>query len=135
MIIKVTAGYYVDIIIHDFPKGEIRDVNRTITELLDCDWYERVRPRRLVDNWEIDNISMLVDEEGLLKPNALNYIGTWLYGAPIMGNALFITEKMTEDGPEFCGLSEDQMETLIKKMTEFFDNEKVILFRLRDETA
>ena len=133
MIIKVTAGNDIEVSVHEFPNGSIRDINKMITDLLLCDWYERIRPKRVRDNWGINNIDMLVDEEGLLKPNELNYLGTWLYGAPIMGNILFVTEKMTDDGPEFCGLSAEQANDLILEITDFLKNEKAIKFNLRDQ--
>lgn len=133
MIIKVTAGNDVEISVHEFPNGSIRDINKMFTDLIGCDWYERIRPKRVRDNWGINNIDMLVDEEELLKPNELNYLGTWLYGAPIMGNILFVTEHMTEDGPEFCGLSAEQANDLILEITDFLKNEKAIKFNLRDQ--
>lgn len=45
---------------------------------------------------------MLVDEEGLLKPNKLNRIGSYLYktdehGCPIAGNILFVGETWGGD--------------------------------------
>lgn len=135
MIIKVTAGNDVEVSVYEFPNGSIRDINKRLTDLLGCDWYERIRPRRVRDNWGIHNISMLVDEEGLLKPNKLNYLGTWLYGAPIMGNILFVTEKVTDDGPEFCGLEEEQARDLILEITDFLKNEKAIKFNLRDQNV
>ena len=43
-------------------------------------------------------VSMLIDEEGRLKPNRANLIGSYLYeydkhGCPILGNILFIGER------------------------------------------
>ena len=68
--------------------------------------------------------SMLIDEEGRLKPNKANLIGSYLYefdkhGCPIVGNILFIGEKMGDDGVEFCGISEENfslLETELKNM-------------------
>lgn len=69
-------------------------------------------------------VSMLIDEEGRLKPNKANLIGSYLYefdkhGCPIVGNILFIGEKMGDDGVEFCGISEENfslLETELKNM-------------------
>ena len=69
-------------------------------------------------------VSMLIDEEGRLKPNKANLIGSYLYefdkhGCPIVGNILFIGEKMGYDGVEFCGISEENfslLETELKNM-------------------
>ena len=56
--------------------------------------------------------SSLIDEEGLLKPNKANLVGCYLYeyhkhGHPIVGNILFVGEKVGNDGIEFCGISEE----------------------------
>jgi hypothetical protein len=57
---------------------------------------------------------MVVDEEGLLKPNELNPVGSWFYesdkhGEPIVGNVLILREEYGDDGPECAGMSDDDV--------------------------
>ena len=59
---------------------------------INCEWIEIVRPRRLKRGFV-----MIVDEEGLLKPNRLNCHGSYLYetdkhGQPIVGDVLILKE-------------------------------------------
>ena len=66
-------------------------------------------------------VSMLVDEEGLLKPNKLNRIGSYLYktdehGCPIAGNILFVGETWGGDGIDFCGIEENAFRILHEKL-------------------
>lgn len=77
-----------------------------IAKNIGCEWVEVVRPRRLPNGYV-----MVVDEEGLLKPNALNEIGSWWYGTdthgePIVGNIMILKEVMGPEGPEFGGLTD-----------------------------
>lgn len=62
-------------------------------------------------------VSMLIDEEGRLKRNVPNLIGSYLYktdehGEPIMGNILFVGEEWTGDGIDFCGIEEKTFKLL-----------------------
>ena len=63
--------------------------------------------------------------EGTMREqNKANLIGSYLYefdkhGCPIVGNILFIGEKMGDGGVEFCGISEENfslLETELKNM-------------------
>ena len=62
-------------------------------------------------------VSMLIDEEGLLKENEPNPVGSYLYetdrhGHPIMGNILFVGEEWGSDGIDFCGIEDSVFENL-----------------------
>jgi len=91
-----------------------------------CDIYEHVMPERLYTDLKMKNrptkipgqcVSMLIDEEGRLKRNVPNLIGSYLYktdehGEPIMGNILFVGEEWTGDGIDFCGIEEKTFKLL-----------------------
>ena len=132
-IIKISTE--LEMTIHDFPEGTMREQNKVLCELIGngCDIVERVMPKRLYTMLKMsptptrtpgECVSMLIDEEGRLKPNKANLIGSYLYefdkhGCPIVGNILFIGEKMGDDGVEFCGISEENfslLETELKNM-------------------
>lgn len=66
-------------------------------------------------------VSILIDEEGLLKKNTPNLIGSYLYktdqhGIPIMGNILFVGEEWGGDGIDFCGIEEETFKLLEKEL-------------------
>lgn len=107
--------------IHDFPEGSCAVQNKELRKLIgdDCRIYEHVMPRKLYSLLGHKNspteikgecISMLVDEEGLVKnePLPINYVATFLYDAPtpIVGNVLFVGEEWCNDGLDFCGIDE-----------------------------
>lgn len=120
-IIRITTD--LEVTIHEFPEGNFFEQNQVIRELIggDCDVYEHVRPLRLYTVLGASNcvshipgkcISMLVDEEGLLKSLRANAIGCFLYGTdihghPIMGNILIVGEVRTGNGIDFCGIAEE----------------------------
>ena len=76
-----------------------------------------------IENAGLDRISLRM-LSSLKKINEANLIGSYLYefdkhGCPIVGNILFIGEKMGDDGVEFCGISEENfslLETELKNM-------------------
>lgn len=132
-IIKVSTE--LEMSVHEFPEGTMREQNKVLYGLIGngCDLVEHVMPKRLYTELKIPSspvkepgkcVSMLIDEEGRLKPNKANLIGSYLYefdkhGCPIVGNILFIGEKMGDDGVEFCGISEENfslLETELKNM-------------------
>lgn len=90
----------------------------------ECTLYEVVRPRRLYTQLhhkyvpdDEKSVVMLVDEEGLCKPNVYNLIGSYLYKTnslrnAIAGNVLFVGEERREDGLYLCDLPEKTFETL-----------------------
>lgn len=95
----------------------------------DCTTYEIVRPRRLYTDLNYSDsyyhnvvVVMLVDEEGLCKPNVYNLIGSYLYKTDkphnaIAGNVLFVGEERREDGLYLCDLPEKTFETLKTQLT------------------
>jgi len=101
-----------------FPKGRgvpyVIDVPadfdwKWMAEKINCSWIEIVRPRRLPEGFV-----MIVDEEGLLKPNEANFAGCWFYetdkhGEPIVGDALILKEEMGDDGIDCVGMDEDDV--------------------------
>lgn len=75
-IIKVSTD--LEVTVHDFPQGTIREQNRQLCELIGngCEMIEHVMPRRLYNELghttEVKRenskcVAMLVDEEFLLK--------------------------------------------------------------------
>jgi len=77
-----------------------------------CEWVENVHPRRLPEGF-----CMIVDEEGLLKPNELNHVGSWFYetdkhGEPIVGNVLILKEVYGDEGPEWAGMDDDEVDKI-----------------------
>ena len=107
-LIKISTD--MELSIHDFPDGNHSKQNRELRELIGngCNLYEHV-PGQCV--------SMLIDEEGRLKENVPNLIGSYLYktdehGNPIMGNILFVGEEWTGDGIDFCGIEEETFKLL-----------------------
>lgn len=133
--IKVTTD--LKLTEHEFPSGTIAEQNRFLRELIGsgCDIYERVMPKRLYQELGMENtptripgqcVSMLVDEEGLLKENIANPAGCYLYGTdehghPIMGNVLFVGEEWTSGGIGFCGIEESVFQELKAKLESVAD--------------
>lgn len=113
---------------YEFPQGNHDKQNQALRELIGngCELYEHVMPKRLYTELNHANrptkkagqcVSMLIDEEGLLKENTPNLIGCYLYETdkhriPIMGNVLFVGEEWTGDGVDFCGIEESVFNTL-----------------------
>lgn len=103
-IIKVSTE--LEMSVHEFPEGTMREQNKVLYGLIGngCDLVEHVMPKRLYTELKMPSspvkepgkcVSMLIDEEGRLKPNKANLIGSYLYefdkhGCPIVGNILFI---------------------------------------------
>ena len=140
-LIKVTTDLKVTT--HEFPTGTYKERNRRLRELIGngCETYEHVMPKRLYERFGMENtptripgqcVSMLVDEEFLLKENVPNLAGCYLYGTddhghPIMGNILFVGEEWGEEGIDFCGIEESTFQTLegqLKKLTRALSEEK-----------
>lgn len=87
-IIKVSTE--LEMSVHEFPSGTIREHNKALCELIGngCDLVEHVMPKRLYTELKMPSspvkepgkcVSMLIDEEGRLKPNKANLIGSYLY--------------------------------------------------------
>lgn len=126
-----------EITIHEFPEGTYREQNRKLREMIGhrCELYEHVMPKRLytelggsnkVSNEKGSCVSMLIDEEGFFHDLETNIVGSYLYeadkhGCVIAGNILIVGERWTEDGIDFCGISDNQFNILyprLKKLTE-----------------
>lgn len=125
-LIKISTS--LELTVHDFPTGTIEEQNRFLRKLIgnDCGTYECVMPERLYTDLKmLDHptkvpgqcVSMLVDEEGTLKLNSPNLIGSYLYktdihNQPIMGNVLFVGEEWGSDGIGFCGIEDETFKLL-----------------------
>lgn len=101
---------------HYYPEGSIRKQNHEFCALIgpDCEFYERVKPLRLNPG-----LSMLVDEEGLIKRLPVNLLASYLYatdkhGSPICGNVVIVGERMSTDGIEFCGIPDNLYDQVIQ---------------------
>jgi len=129
-IIKVSTDLALSV--HEFPNASCEEENDFFYELIgnQCDIYEVVMPKRLYTEWQMSSMAtgvpgecvlMLADEEGRLKPNECNMVGSYLYmsdkhGNPIMGNILFVGEVLGDDGPEFCGIEDGVFKRLMEKL-------------------
>jgi len=125
-LIKISTD--LELSVHEFPGGSYEEQNRFLRELIGngCDIYEHVMPERLYTDLKmLDHptkvpgqcVSMLIDEDGRLKENVPNLIGSYLYmtdkhGNPIMGNILFVGEEWGGDGIDFCGIEDSVLELL-----------------------
>ena len=125
-LIKISTDLVLSV--HEFPNGTHEEQNQFLRELIgnDCRTYEHVMPDRLYTEWHMFGrpskipgqcVSMLIDEEGRLKENVPNLIGSYLYrteqhGYPIMGNILFVGEEWGGDGIDFCGIEDSVFELL-----------------------
>lgn len=125
-LIKISTD--LELTVHEFPTGSYEQQNEFLRELIGnhCDIYEHVMPRRLYTNLHMQDrptkipgqcVSMLIDEDGRLKENMPNLIGSYLYetdrhGCPIMGNILFVGEEWSGDGIDFCGIEDSVFKIL-----------------------
>lgn len=127
-ILKLTVNN--EITVHEYPIGNYKEQNTALSELIGngCELVEEVRPKRLYEKLKFpieatenegESVSMLVDEEGLLRDVIkVNPIASYLYeadkhGSIIAGDVLFVGEKLDSDGAiSYCGLSEENFERL-----------------------
>lgn len=125
-LIKISTD--LELSVHEFPDGTHEEQNQFLRELIgnDCRIYEHVMPDRLYTELHMFDrpskipgqcVSMLIDEEGRLKENVPNLIGSYLYrteqhGCPIIGNILFVGEEWGGDGIDFCGIEDSVFELL-----------------------
>jgi len=134
-IIRITTDN--EISVHDFPEGSYSEQNRVLRELIGprCELLEHVLPKRLYTELMVPGkvmkeaggfVSMLIDEEGISHGLDCNITGSWLYetdrhGHPVLGNILFVGEKLADEGIEFCGISQKRFESLypvLEKLAE-----------------
>lgn len=133
-IIKISTE--LEMSVHEFPEGSMEEQRKGLCKLIgnDCNMLEHVMARRIYTELKMSNrpsgtpgicVSMLIDEEGRLKPNRINLIGSYLYetdkhGQPIVGNILLIGEVMGNDGIEFCGISDENFSLLKTRLENMF---------------
>lgn len=125
-LIKISTD--LELSVHEFPQGSYAEQNKFLCGLIGngCSTYEHVMARRLYTDFKVcdhptkiqgECVSMLVDEEGMLKLNTVNMVGSYLYmtdvhGNPIMGNILLVGEAWGDDGIDFCGIEDGELERL-----------------------
>jgi len=93
-----------------------------MTENHRADWYaeqigarivQAVYPKGLKDPY-----LFLCDEEGLLKEKpVINFLGSWMYGThehgePIVGDIIIVKQVMTDEGPDFDGMPENEADVI-----------------------
>lgn len=129
-IIRISTD--LELTTHEFLRGLYGQQNEFLRELIgnNCNIYVPVMPRRLYTDFCIKEyptkvagqcVIMLVDDEGGLKENKSNLIGSYLYesdrhGYPIMGNILFIGEEWDGDGIDFCGIEDSVFKLLEQQL-------------------
>ena len=101
------------------PDDDILDWAR---KLIDCDWVEIVRPKRLAKG-----LVLLVDEEGLLKERpSVNVFASTMYeteihGSPIVGNVIVLAEVMGDEGPELAGIDAEVAKEIADAIRDHVD--------------
>jgi hypothetical protein len=131
-IIKISTD--LELTVYEFPEGTHSQQNKFLCELIGnyCHIFEHVMPRRLYTELHMEDeagevpgrcVSMLVDEEGRLKENEPNLIGSYLYESDkhknhIMGNILFVGEELTSEGIDFCGIEESVFNVLEQQLNK-----------------
>lgn len=102
-IIKVSTE--LEMSVHEFPEGTMREQNKVLYGLIGngCDLVEHVMPKRLYTELKMPSspvkepgkcVSMLIDEEGRLKPNKANLIGSYLYEFQRVSGRGFVDVKL-----------------------------------------
>lgn len=134
-LIKISTD--LELTVHEFPEGSYTVQNHVLRELIGprCELYECVMPSRLYTELHMKSrptkvpgqcVSMLIDEDGLIKENEPNLIGSYLYetdrhGHPIMGNILFVGEEWNCDGIDICGIENSVFENLELQLSHMVD--------------
>lgn len=131
-IIRISTDNMISV--HDFPTGSLSEQNQALCKLIGprCETLEHVLPKRLYTELMVPGtimrkkggfVSMLIDEDGMAHKLDCNIIGSYLYktdkyGWPILGNILFVGEKLEDKGVNFCGISSKQFEVLYRQLKE-----------------
>ena len=111
-VLKIDTNSNIEMI--EFPEDhDFRWYGRQIG----CDWIEIVHPRGY-------NCVLVVDEEGRMKPNHINPIGSFMYGMsthgePIVGAILLMKEGLVHGEPDLIGLTEDEANKIKELLLEF----------------
>ncbi|MGL5436619.1 MAG: hypothetical protein ACRDBO_14640 [Lachnospiraceae bacterium] len=138
MIIRISTRN--DLEVFEYPSGSWDGINDRLCELIgnSCQMVERVTPKRLYTDFGAiaqvtqtpgESVCMLVDEEGRLKVNHINWPGSILYqsdihGQPIVGNILFVGQKWEGSGISFCGIDTRQFGILLPRLQKVVDRAK-----------
>lgn len=77
------------------------DNTRAMAKLIGCQWIELVRT-------PIENVAMIINEEGLLEDKRLNMLASTLYPGPIVGDVLLLGLE----GPATASLTEYALDAL-----------------------
>ena len=135
-LIKINTN--LEITIMDFPNADWLQQHKAFCSIIgnDCGLYQIIAPKNLYEYFPVTNqatadqhaVVMLVDEEGLLKPNPqFNAFASWLYdtkahGHPIAGNVLIVAEEFINDDYELAGLDEEEAKMLVSIMKKIIGN-------------
>lgn len=82
---------------------------------IECDTIDIVKAYALADDPELENVCLVVDDEGLFKENAtVNILASLLYGVlehhqPLVGNVLVCKDVYTPEGIETGGLTDREV--------------------------
>ena len=81
-----------------------------------CEWIEIVHPVGY-------GCVLIVDEEGLLKPNVVNPIASYMYGThkhgePIVGTCLLMKEGIVNGEPDLIGMPEEDADKIAMLLGE-----------------
>lgn len=96
-----------EIFIQEFDRPLFESVGKAVGG-----WIELVHPVYLDAPYV-----MIVNEEGLLKGLPVNIVGSCLYGtfvhgAPIVGNIVIMCEGYTEEGPDIIGIPDSEIDAV-----------------------
>ena len=135
-LIKISTN--MEITTLDFPDIDWWHLHKSFCSIIgnDCGLYQIIAPKNLYEYFPVTcqatedrhAVLMLVDEEGLLKPEPkFNAFASWLYntnehGHPIAGNALLVAEECVNDDYDLVGLEEEEAEMLVSMMKKIIGN-------------
>lgn len=119
-LIKLSVGGTVSLI--DYPKYGAS--TEWFAEQIGCEWIEIVRPKGF-------DFVLVVDEEGLMRPDKINPIASYIYGTmyhgkPIVGDALICMEKN--------GWMRPMSDQSAKQLAEKFSNRYPQIVKILEET-
>ena len=102
--------------------GTVEDM--TMTEDHAFDWYAEQIGARIVQTVYPKGLKdpylFLCDEEGLLREKpVINFLGSWMYGThehgePIVGDIIIVKQVMTDEGPDFDGMPENEADVIVE---------------------
>lgn len=119
-VIRITT---ISIGLVDFPEtSDIKAQLEWMYQQIGCRYIETLPTYRFDERY-----IMVVDEEGKLTHQPWNAVGSWLYGPgdDIVGTVLLMKEKYTDEGPELCGMGEDEAKECLRTIGSLLSVRKV----------